>query len=141
MKHLKPLDVAANLHLQVEDEDVHIYGEGARIVVALPSLKAGSLLMNSSPFTTSRRKQLRLTNRWLQRAGLTVDVHLAGRPWARIGAATRPGALARLLRLGDLDVRTGPSIRALAKHGPFLSGLALGLGSLVALALLLRRNK
>lgn len=141
MKPLEPLDVAASLHLQVEDEDVHIYGDGARIVVALPGLRAGSLLTKSSPSTTSRRNQLMLINQWLQRAGLTVDILLAGAPWARIGAEARPGALARRLRLGDLNVRTGPSLQALVKHRPFLSGLALGLESLVAITFILRRIK
>lgn len=141
MKPLKLLDVDANLRLQVKEEDVHIYGEGARLVIALPGPKAGSLLMNSSPFTASRSNQLRLINRWLQRTGLTVDVLPAGTPWARIGSEVRPGPVARLLRLGALDVRSGPSLRALIKHRPFLSGLALCLESLAAITLIFRRIK
>lgn len=136
----KTLSVMADMHMQVEGEPVHLVGEGSRLTLALPSLKAGAFLLQGSPCQASWISQLRLFSQGLQRAGLTVEVHLEGRPWARLGAAAQPGILARLLRLGPVTARPGPSLRAAVTHRPVLSGMVLGLGSLLTLLFIARRK-
>lgn len=136
----KTLAIAADVRLQVEDEAVHLVGEGSHLILALPSLKAGALLLQSNPFKTGWRNQLRLISQGLRRAGLTVEVYLEGRPWALLGATAKPGALARLLRLGSINLRPGSSLRAVFRHRAGMSGLVLGLGSLLTLFFIARRK-
>lgn len=134
------LEVTAALRLHIEEEEVHVSSEGRHVVVALPSLRAGSMLMRPVGPAKGRLNRLRAADEWLRAAGLTVDVHLAGRPLARLGAGARPGAPARLIRTVALGLRPGPSLRtALKRHAGSLA-LALGLAGLATLFVVVRRR-
>ena len=129
-----PLDVLADLNLAVDGEDISIEGDGDRIVVDLPSLRAGRRLVNSGPFALGRRSaQMNQLHRSLQGAGLSVEVRLQGDPIARVGAGAQPGLLSRALDLGAVEVRPAqPLLRGLRRR-PLLvvaviTGLVLVLG-------------
>ena len=131
----RPLAVTADLRLAVDGHDVRITGEARRLVVDLPSLRAGAVLLRSGPFRIRRAARLAGLNRALRAAGLTAEVRVAGAPFARLGLEARPGGLARLLRLGDLEMRPARSLRRLLR--PYLWGAAVvGLPLLAGLAVL-----
>lgn len=143
MTTLHPLDVSADLELQVDGETIHIRGDGPRFVVDLPSLRAGSAVMRGGPFRTHRRARLSRIDDLLRRAGLTADVRLSGVRLARLGAGARPGAFARLLRLGAVEVwparSPGRSLGRSLRRRPGVAALAAGAAGLAA-ALWLRRR-
>ena len=140
MNDLPPLDIDADLDLQVDGETVRVRGTGPQVVVELPSLRAGAALMRSGPFQTRRRARLDLIDRLLRRAGLTAEVRLSGALLARLGTGSRPGAVARLLRLGALEVRPTRSLGTFVRRRPKLAAATAGLAGLVAGFLLRRRS-
>lgn len=132
-----PLEVLADLRLAVDGEDINIQADGNRIVVDLPSLRAGRRLLAAQPFSGDRRsRSTEQLHDALQIAGLTAEVRLQGDVIARIGAGARPGRLGRLLSVDGIEVRATPSLRAAARQRPFttalvVGGLAFALGWLV----------
>jgi hypothetical protein len=129
-----PLEVLADLELAVDGENVQIRGDGDRIVVDLPSLRAGRRLVTHGPLATGdRERRLRQVNEALRIAGITVDVRLGGDVIARIGEGARPSTVSRLLRLGDVEVRTGPSVKSAARERPLVTaGVVAGLVAFLA---------
>ena len=127
----RPVDIVADLTLTVRGEDIAVRGEdGQRVVVELPSLQAGRALLNDPPWpSTGRRQRINQAHRFLRASGLTVDVRLAGETVARVGAEARPNASARLLNLGDIEVRPSQAAQSAARQRP---GLAVGLTALIA---------
>jgi len=126
----RALNVLADLSLALEDEDIAIRGEGDRIIVELPSLNAGRALLKAGPFSQAQRRSgLAEANSVLREVGLTIDVRYAGEIVARLGADARPNAVARLLNLGDVEVRPVQSLRAAVRRRP---GLTLGVAAAVA---------
>lgn len=126
----RALNVLADLSLAIDDEDIAIRGEGDRIVVDLPSLSAGRALLQAGPFSqVERRSGLAQANTVLREVGLTIDLRYAGEIVARVGTEARPNAVARLLNLGDVEVRPTQSLRAAVRRRP---GLVLGLAAAIA---------
>lgn len=134
----KPLAVSADLRLSVDEHDVWIRGADEQLVVELPSLRAGAALLRSLPSRTRPATWLQGTHQLLHTAGLTADVHLAGKPLLRLGHAATPGLLSRVLRLGDVDVRPLASRRA-TRYGVLL-GASLLLAVLATRYWLLHRK-
>lgn len=117
-----PLEVLADLHLAVDGEDIQIRGDGDRIVVDLPTLRAGRRLLTHGPLATGDRERgLRRVNEALRIAGITVDVRLHGDTIARVGADAQPSGFARLLRLGDVEVRPAQPLKTEARRRPLLT--------------------
>jgi hypothetical protein len=137
-----PLEVLADLRLAVDGEPIDIRGDGDRIVVDLPSLRAGRRLLASGPFGTgNRRKRLRQAQEALDLAGLTVEVRLQNEVVARAGAVARPGTLARALGLGPVEVRPAETMRRAARQRPWLTiGIGLALAAFLAWWLLRDRS-
>lgn len=129
-----PLEVLADLHLAVDGEDVEIRGDGDRIVVDLPTLRAGRRLLTHGPLATgNRERSLKRANEALRIAGLTVDIRLDGETIARAGAQARPSGIARLLQLGDIEVRPVQPLKSEARRRPLLTAAVLaGLVALLA---------
>jgi len=129
----RPLSVLADLTLAIDEEDIAIRGEGDRVIVDLPSLKAGRALFQAGPFSQDgRRAGLATMNVFLRETDLTIDVQYAGETVVRLGAEAKPNAVARLLNLGDVEVRPVKSVRAAFRRRP---GLLLGvLAAAAALA-------
>jgi hypothetical protein len=120
----RALSVLADLSLALDGEDVKIQGDGDRIVIDLPSFKAGRALLRAGPFAQQQRQAgLIQANALLQEAGLTVDVRYAGEVIGRIGAEAQPSAVSRLLQVGGVEVRPTRSLRAAVRRRP---GLLLG---------------
>ena len=135
-----PLEVLADLRLAVDGEDIDIRGTGDRIVVDLPSLRAGRRLLRSGPFATNRPHTTGRIHEALRVSGLTAEVRLQGDTIARIGAGARPGSLGRLLRLDGVEVRPTRPVRAALRRRPLLTTAAV-LGLLVLLGWWLLRQR
>ncbi|WP_232797892.1 hypothetical protein [Salinibacter altiplanensis] len=128
-----PLEVLADLQLAVDGEDIDIRGTGDRIVVDLPSLRAGRRLLASGPFASGQRA--RTTGRVheaLHISGLTVEVRLRGDPVARLGADAQPGAVGRFLNLDGVELQPVRPLRAALRRRPVLAAVVIG-GLLVGL--------
>lgn len=127
-----PLEVLADLQVVVDGEDIDVRGDGDRIIVDLSSLRAGQRVLASAPFAQSDRSTSRL-NEALQIAGITVDVRVNGEPVARLGADATPNAIARLLNLGEVEVRPGRAARVIVRERPVVALTALaGIVALIA---------
>lgn len=116
-----PLEVLADLRLAVDGENIDIRGTGDRIVVDLPTLRAGRRLLSSGPFASDRARTTGRVHEALAMSGITAEVRLQGDPVARIGAEARPGALGRLLQLEGVEVRPTPTLRATLRRRPFVT--------------------
>jgi len=116
-----PLEVLADLRLAVDGEDIEIRGTGDRIVVDLPTLRAGRRLLASGPFASDRARTTGRVHEALELSGITAEIRLQGDPVARIGAGARPGALGRLLQLDGVEVRPTPPLRAALRRRPFVT--------------------
>lgn len=86
-------DVTADLALAVDGFDLRITAARRRVVVDLPSLRAGSALVRSLPGGLTRLAALR---RLVRRYGLTVVVRVGGYPLARFGRFLSPRKAAPL---------------------------------------------
>ena len=134
-----PLEVLADLQLAVDGEEISIRGDGDRLVVDLPSLRAGRRLLRSGPFAleTDPDPMTQLQD-VLEGTGLSVEVRLQGDPVARMGPGINPGLLSRALNLGPVEVRpTGPLLRAMQRR-PILT-VAVIAGLVVLLGWIVRR--
>jgi hypothetical protein len=125
-----PLEVLADLRLAVDGEDIKIRGTGDRVVVDLPSLRAGRRLLASGPFAANRTRTTGRVHEALQISGLTAEVRLRGDPVARLGAEARPGAIGRFLSLDGVEVRPIPPVRAALRRRPLVAASVI-LGLLV----------
>lgn len=105
-----PLDIYADLSLEVDGEPIHVTGTGERVVVDLPRLRTGRKLLASSPFRRRLWQGLADADAYLRRAGVTLDVHLRGRRLGSLGVEGRRGGIARLL-LGSADREPTPLMR------------------------------
>ena len=133
-----PLEILADLQLAVDGEDIDIQADGERIVVDLPSLRAGRRVLEAEPFSGGNRtRATRQVREALQVAGFTLEVRLNGAPMAIVGAGASPGRIGRLFQLEGVEVRAAPPLRDAASRRPVVTalvvgGLALLLGWLVA---------
>jgi hypothetical protein len=133
-----PLEILADLQLAVDGENIDIQADGTRIIVDLPSLRAGRRLLEAEPLSGANRPTAtRRVREALQVAGFTMEVRLNGAPLAVIGEGASPGRLGRLLRLEGVELRAAPPLRDAARRRPVVTalvagGLALVLGWLLA---------
>lgn len=128
----RPLDVFADLNLTVDGETVDVQADGKRIVVDLPSLQAGRRMLKAAPIAGGGQAQSGRARQVLEAAGLTVEVQLQGTPIAVIGAEATPNQVGRLLRLDDVELHLGPTLRQVVWQRPILSAVVLsGLFALV----------
>lgn len=138
----QPLDVIADLNLDVNGEDVQVRGQGERIVVELPSLQAGRDLFNTDILGHGGRDMLNRMGEALQQADLTAEVKLEDTTVARLGRDAEPGAVTRLLGLGNVEVHPARSLAASASPratGAAVAGL-VGIAGLVTWFFLRRRD-
>jgi len=136
----RPLEVLADLQLTVDGEDIAIRGNGDRVVIDLPSLRAGRRLLSAGPLALGgHQRRTEQLHDGLSQVGVGVEVRLRGEPVAQMGAGAQPGALARLLNLGAVEVHPTRPLRAAAQRRPLLAGLVVG-GVLLLLAWLLLRD-
>ena len=127
MRPLHPLDISADLRLTSGGHTIHVKGEKAHVVVSLPSFRAGSALLRAGALPAVGSRGLLKAQELLRAAGLTVEVQLAGVPFAVLGCNARPGAMARLLRLRAVEVRTPPALRTAL----LTAGVALAAGGVL----------
>jgi hypothetical protein len=126
-----PLEVLADLRLAVDGEAIDIRGTGDRLVVDLPSLRAGRRLLSSGPFAHHQARTTARVHEALELSGITAEVRLQGTRIARIGAGAQPGMLGRLLPFRGVEVTPAPPLRAALRRRPVVT-LAL-IAALLAL--------
>lgn len=121
-----PLDVFADLNVAVDGEEVDIWARGNRIVVDLPSLRAGRRMLQAHPLSVPRWQEttdhLRTT---FQEVGLTMDVQLQGELLARIGADAEPTGLSRALNVKGVEFFPRRSLRQVVRRRPILTTLVV----------------
>ena len=93
----EPLDVFADLTLEVEDEIVRVKSAGAQIEVDVPSRHALRALLRAPGIRTRRFQLLRQASQRLRDAGLSAEIRLGGRRIGRLGTYPEAGWVARLL--------------------------------------------
>jgi len=132
-----PLEIVADLEVAVDGEPIDVRAAGDRIVVDLPSLRAGRRILDAQPLSGTRRRGPRRVQEMLQGAGLTMEVRLEGTTIAVVGAEATPGRLTRTLQLDGVELRPASILRQAARRRPVVTvlvagGLALALGWVVA---------
>lgn len=131
---MQPLTIEADLDIAVDGETVHVHGAGDHLIVDVPSLRTGRTLMRSGPFAGQRAEPLGRFQALLAEAGLTAEVRVGGQTFARMGKGVETSRAAKLLRLGDIEVRfSQPLVASMRRNG----WLAAGLGFALALGLTL----
>jgi len=134
-----PLDVLADLQLAVDGEEISIRGDGDRLVVDLPSLRAGRRLLQSGPFALETEPTpVTQLHEVLGGAGVSVEVRLQGDPIARMGAGAEPGLLSRALNLGAVELRPTRSVLRAMQRRPVLTAAVIA-GLVVLLGWMVRR--
>lgn len=133
-----PLEVLADLQLALDGEHIDIQADGDRIVVNLPSLRAGRQLLAAEPIARWPQRARQRAQEALDVAGLTLEVQLQGDAIAIVGAEARPGRAARLLRLDGVELRPAQTLRKVARERPLLTAAVVG-GLLVFLGWLVAR--
>lgn len=121
-----PLEVLADLQLALDGEHIDIQADGDRIVVNLPSLRAGRRLLEAEPIARWPQRAAQRAQETLDVAGLTVEVQLQGDVIAVMGAEAQPGSAARLLRLDGVELRPAQTLRQVVRRRPFLSAAVVG---------------
>jgi len=122
-----PLDLFADLQLAVDGERIDLRARGKRIVVDVPSLRAARRLLEAQPLSDALRgRATRRVQEALQGAGFTMEVQLNGAPVAVVGAGASPGRLARMMRLGGVELRPASTLRQAARRRPFATVLLAG---------------
>ena len=122
-----PFELLADLQLAVDGEKIDVWARGRRIVVDVPSLRAGRRLLEAQPLSGDpRRRTTRRVQEALQAAGFTMEVQLEGAPIAVVGAGASPGRLARVLGLGGVEVRTASALRRAVRRRPLVTALVAG---------------
>lgn len=135
-----PLEVLADLQLAVDGEPIDVRATGDRIVVDMPSLRAGRRLLASGPFATDRARTTDRLHEALRISGLSAEVRLQGDPVARIGAEAQPGAIGSILGLDGVEVQPTRPLRAAARRRPVVT-IAVLVALLTLIAWLILRDR
>jgi hypothetical protein len=121
-----PLEVLADLRLAVDGENIDIQADGERIVVDLPSLRAGRRILDAEPLSGAKRaRSTRRIREALNLAGLTLEIQLAGETLALVGEQAQPGRLGRLLRVQGVEIRPRSTARQIARRRPVAAALVI----------------
>jgi len=102
---LSPLALSARLVLSLENDDFLVDATDDKIVVDLPSWRAGLAVMRLQRRRGGWKQLFTQAQHWIPVANLSVRFRLAGRIVARLGSDTQPGIVSRLLGLGPLELR------------------------------------
>ncbi len=102
----RPVDVLGQLSVTGErGVQVEVEGRGDSISLALPSLRVARSLAREAAGRSKRLAMITRTQAGLRRADLTLQVHVAGRPIARLAPRSKATLLSRLLGLGAIELQ------------------------------------
>ncbi len=102
----KPVDVLGELSVTGEGgEQLQVEGHGDAISVALPNLWVGRSLAKQAAGRSKRQVVINRLQAGLRRVDLTLHVHVAGRPIARLAPHSKATWLSRLLGLGAVELK------------------------------------
>ncbi len=102
----RPVDVLGELSLTGGGgEQLQVEGRGDAIAVTLPSVWAGRSLARQAAGRAKRQGVINILQAGLRRADLTIHVHIAGRPIARLAPYSKATWLSRLLGLGAVELK------------------------------------
>lgn len=102
------LDIQADLSITVDGEPVSVRSEGDALVASFQSVRKALQVLRTLPFPdgAGRRATLRTAAGTIRLSGVDVLVRVGRRTVARAGPVAEPNWLARLLRLGDVEIYT-----------------------------------
>ena len=100
---IMPVDAHGTLRLDMPGgEALDLVAEGARLTIDLQGLtRLGAFIPGS---WRARRRSLRFAANALSTCGLTFSLESAGEPILQFGSNTRPSWIARLMRLGPVNL-------------------------------------
>ena len=100
------LEIIGNLAVEMGgDGSARVEARGDSIVVELPSLRAGLAALKRWPGGRGgRAASIRRVHDGLVAAGLTLDVRVGPKRFARLGVGARPNLASRVLGLGPMEV-------------------------------------
>ncbi len=102
----RPIDVLGELSVTGEGgEQLRLDGQGDAITVTLPNLRAGRSLAKQTAGRLKRKELLGRLQKALRLADLTLQVHVAGTPVARLTPHSEASLLSRLLGLGAVELK------------------------------------
>lgn len=100
------VDVLGELSVTDEGgEQLRVAGRGDVVSVDLPSLWVGRSLAKQTAGRSARQAVISRLQAGLRRADLTLQVHVAGRPIARLAPNSEATLLSRLLGLGAMELK------------------------------------
>ena len=102
---MKPLEVHRQLTLAMGVHSLTMHAERAHITIELQHWRTALQLWYQRAVLNHRSGSLAGVQAALSNAGLTVQISLAGRTFARLGAQAQPNISARLLRLSPFELR------------------------------------
>ena len=110
---LPPFALSARLVLSLEDDDFLVYATDEKLIVDIPSWRAGLTVLRLQRLRGGWGQFLSQAQRWMPVADFAVQFRLAGHVVARLGPDTRPGIVSWLFGLGPLEVRPLKLVRSL----------------------------
>ena len=133
---LPPLQIEADLDLEIDGERVRVGSDGQRLLVDLPSVRAARGLVGP---LGQNEGAVAFVHAALTEADVTAEVRLGGETLARLGAGTRPSRLAKYLGLEGAELDARQAFRQLTREQPLaVAGVAVGLIGLAAVGLYAR---
>ena len=110
---LTPFVLSDRLVLSLEDNDFLVNATDEKIVVDLPSWRAGLTVLRLQRLRGGWGQFLSQAQRWMPVADFAVQFRLARNVVARLGPDTRPGIVSWLFGLGPLEVRPLQLLRSM----------------------------
>lgn len=102
----RPVDVLGEISVSGEKgEQLRVVGRGDAIAVNLPNLWTGRLLARQAHNRSRRQAAISKLQSHLQRANLTLQIEIAGKPVAYLSSHSQATLLSRLLGLGSIELK------------------------------------
>ena len=102
----RSVDILGELSvLGEDDEPLRIEGRGEVVSLELPSLGVGRSLARRAGGRSKRQEVISRLQAGLRVADLTLQVHVAGRPVARLTPHSEATLLSRLLGVGAMELK------------------------------------
>ena len=113
----RPVDVLGELSLIGEGgEQLQVEGRGEAIAVTVPNLWVGRSLARQAAGRAKRQGVINRLQAGLRRVDLTLHVHVAGRPIARLAPHSKATWLSRLLGLGAVELKPAGLLLAVLRR-------------------------
>ena len=110
------LDLEGQLALEADGQPLALDAHGSTLAVRLGSVGGARRALAALPASRTRGQQARRLQAALARAGLVLEVHIAGLRVAQLADDTRPNWAARLLGLAPGRLHLANLLRAVLRR-------------------------